>query len=138
LPIFERMSGRLVYLDSSAFVKLITPEAETKALVAYLRRWSVAVSATLLRTEALRAATRASPGSVLAVRRALRDMAFIDLDRDLLDQAGTLTPPGLRSLDAVHVAAALSLGDDLDELVTYDVRMVAAATASGLVVASPS
>jgi predicted nucleic acid-binding protein len=132
------MSGRLVYLDSSAFVKLVTPEAETQALVAYLRRWSVAVSATLLRTEALRAATRASPASVLAVRRALRDMAFIDLGRDLLDQAGTLTPPGLRSLDAVHVAAALSLGDDLDELVTYDVRMAAAATASGLTVASPA
>jgi predicted nucleic acid-binding protein len=132
------MSGRLVYLDSSAFVKLITLEAETQALVAYLRRWSVAVSATLLRTEALRAATRASPASVLAVRRALRDMAFIDLGRDLLDQAGTLTPPGLRSLDAVHVAAALSLGDDLDELVTYDARMAAAAAASGLMVASPT
>jgi predicted nucleic acid-binding protein len=132
------MSGRLVYLDSSAFVKLVTPEAETPALAAYLRRWPVAVSATLLRTEALRAATRASPASVLAVRRALRDMAFIDLGRDLLDQAGTLTPPGLRSLDALHVAAALSLGDDLDELVTYDVRMAAAATASGLMVASPA
>jgi predicted nucleic acid-binding protein len=125
-------------LDSSAFVKLITLEAETQALVAYLRRWSVAVSATLMRTEALRAATRASPASVLAVRRALRDMAFIDLGRDLLDQAGTLTPPGLRSLDAVHVAAALSLGDDLDELVTYDARMAAAAAASGLMVASPT
>jgi predicted nucleic acid-binding protein len=132
------MSGRLVYLDSSAFVKLVMPEAETPALVSYLQRWSVAVSATLLRTEALRAATRASPASVLAVRRALRDMAFIDLDRDLLDQAGALTPPGVRSLDAVHVAAALSLGDDLDELVTYDVRMAAAATASGLMVVSPT
>jgi len=132
------MSGRLVYLDSSAFVKLITPEAETRALGAYLRRWSMVVSATLLRTEALRAATRASPATVLAVRRALRDVAFVELSRDLLDLAGTLTPPGLRSLDAVHVAAALSLGDDLDELVTYDVRMAAAATASGLVVTSPS
>jgi len=132
------MSGRLVYLDSSAFVKLVVPEAETRALAAYLRRWSVVVSATLLRTEALRAATRASPASVLAVRRALRDMAFIDLSRDLLDLAGTLTPPGLRSLDAVHVAAALSLGDDLDELVTYDPRMATAATASGLMVTSPT
>jgi len=132
------MSGRLVYLDSSAFVKLVITEAETAALSAYLRRRSVAVSATLLRTEALRAATRASPAAILAVRRALREIAFLDLDRDLLDQAGTLAPIGLRSLDAVHVAAALSLGDDLDELVTYDARMAAAATASGLVVASPS
>ena len=132
------MSGRLVYLDSSAFVKLVITEAETAALSAYLRRRSVAVSATLLRTEALRAASRASPATILAVRRALRDIAFVDLSRDLLDQAGTLAPTGLRSLDAVHVTAALSLGDDLDELVTYDARMAAAATASGLVVASPA
>jgi predicted nucleic acid-binding protein len=132
------MSGRLVYLDSSAFVKLVIPEAETAALTAHLRRRSVVVSATLLRTEALRAATRASPATILTVRRALRDIAFVDLSRDLLDQAGTLAPTGLRSLDAVHVAAALSLGDDLDELVTYDARMAAAATASGLLVASPS
>ena len=131
------MSGRAVYLDSSAFVKLVVPEAETAALNAYLRRWSLAVSAGLLRTEALLAATRASPATVLAVRRALRDVAFIELGRDLLDQAGTLTP-ALRSLDAVHVAAALSLGDDLDELVTYDARMAAAATAAGLLVASPT
>jgi predicted nucleic acid-binding protein len=132
------MSGRVVYLDSSAFVKLVVQEAETPALIAYLRRRSLAVSATLLRTEALRAATRASPATVLACRLALRDMAFVDLGRDLLDQAGTLAPAGLRSLDAVHVAAALSLGDDLDELVTYDGRMAAAATAAGLAVASPT
>jgi uncharacterized protein len=132
------MSDRLVYLDTSAFVKLVTPEPETVALVAHLRRWSVAVSATLLRTEALRAASRNSPASVLDTRRALRDMAFIDLSRDLLDQAGTLTPPELRSLDAVHLAAALSLGDDLDELVTYDLRLATVATAAGLLVSSPS
>ncbi len=131
------MSGRLVYLDSSAFVKLVLPETETPALVAYLRRWSLAVSATLLRTEALRAATRHSPELVRDTRLALRDVAFIDLSRDLMDQAGVLMPPNLRSLDAVHIATALSLGDDLDELVTYDVRMVAAASACGLPVSSP-
>ena len=131
------MSGRLVYLDSSAFVKLVFPEAATHALVAHLRRWSLAVSATLLRTEALRAAARHSPEMVRATRVALRDVAFIDLGRELMDQAGVLTPPNLRSLDAVHLAAALSVGDDLDELVTYDVRMAAAATASGLLVSSP-
>ena len=132
------MSARLVYLDGSAFVKLVKEEAETAALAAYLRRWSVAVSSTLLRTEALRAATRDSPATVLKVRRALRDMAFIEVSRDLLDQAGTLNPSEFRSLDAIHVTAALSLGDDLDELVTYDGRMAAAAIASGLVVASPT
>lgn len=132
------MSGRLVYLDTSAFVKLVVPEAETPALVAYLRRWTHAVSATLLRTEALRTAARSSPASVLDVRRALRDMAFIDLTRDLLDQAGSVAPAMLRSLDAVHLAAALSLGDDLDEVVTYDLRLAAAASACGLPTSSPA
>ena len=132
------MSDRLVYLDSSAFVKLVLPEPETPALVAYLRRWSRAVSATLLRTEALRAAACSSPARVQDTRRALRDVAFIDLGRDLMDQAGALAPHDLRSLDALHIAAALSLGDDLDELVTYDARLAAAATAHGLLVASPA
>jgi uncharacterized protein len=132
------MSGRLVYLDSSAFVKLVMLEAETAALVAYLRRWSVAVSASLLRTEALRAAMRHSQVAVGETRLALRDVAFIDIDRDLLDRAGIVPPPDLRSLDALHVATALSLGDDLDEVVAYDRRMVTAARAAGLVVTSPA
>lgn len=132
------MSDRLVYLDTSAFVKLVMPEPERPALVAHLRRWTHAVSAALLRTEALRAAVRSSPAAVLDTRRALRDMIFIDLTHDLLDQAGGLMPPQLRSLDAVHLAAALSLGDDLDELVTYDVRMATAAAACGLATSSPT
>jgi len=132
------MSDRLVYLDTSAFVKLVQPEAETRALVAHLRHRSVAVSATLLRTEALRAAVRHSPELVRDTRLALRDVAFIELSRDLMDQAGTLMPPNNRSLDAVHLAAALSLGDDLDEVVTDDLRMVAAASACGLLVSSPA
>jgi predicted nucleic acid-binding protein len=132
------MNDRLVYLDSSAFIKLVVEETETQALVGYLQRWSLAVSATLLRTEALRAAMRHSPRLVRDTRLALREMAFIDLSRDLMDQAGTLAPSGLRSLDAVHLATALSLGDDLDELVTYDARMAAAASVAGLQVSSPS
>lgn len=132
------MSGRLVYLDSSAFVKLVTPDAESPVLIAYLRRWSLAASAALLRTEALRAATRSFPACVLDTRRALRDVAFIDLSRDLLDRAGTMMPSGLRLLDAVHVAAALSLSDDLDELVTYDARLSAAAAACELQVSTPT
>jgi len=131
------MSARLVYLDSSAFIKLLIPEAETRALVAHLRRWSVAVSATLLRTESLRAAARHSPEALRHARLALREVAFVDLTRDVMDQAGILAPAHLRSLDAVHIATALSLGDDLDELVTYDARMAAAASACGLVVSSP-
>jgi len=63
---------------------------------------------------------------------------LIDIGRDLLNRAGTLAPPDLRSLDAIHVAAALSIGDDLGELITYDARMALAARAHGIIVTSPS
>src|SRR3981081_1550904 len=61
---------------------------------------------------------RGSQEHVAKVRRQLRTMALIDVDRELLEQAGTVAPPDLRSLDAIHVAVALSLGDDLGDLVT--------------------
>lgn len=96
------------------------------------------MSADLLRTEVLRAAGRLSPQHVALARQHLKRVGFITLDRPSFDHAGTLPPALLRSLDAVHVAAALSLGDDLNEFVAYDVRLVAAAQAHGLVVVSPS
>jgi predicted nucleic acid-binding protein len=63
---------------------------------------------------------------------------LIEVDRDVLDRGGTLTPPDLRSLDAIHLAAALSLEDDLGELVSYDTRLTAAAQAHGISVSSPT
>jgi predicted nucleic acid-binding protein len=132
------MSDRFVYLDTSAFMKLITPEAETAALQHYLVSRSLRVSSALLRTEALRAAIRISQEHVAKVRRQLRRVAMVDVSRELLEQAGSLMPADLRSLDAIHVAAALSLGDDLGDLVTYDGRMISAALAQGLNVVSPA
>jgi len=131
------MSDRYVYLDTSAFMKLITPEAETQALRRYLVSRSLRISSALLRTEALRAAMRVSQEHVAKVRRQLRTVALVDVSRDLLDQAGGLPPADLRSLDAIHIASALSLGDDLGDLVTYDSRMSAAALAYGLNSVSP-
>ncbi len=132
------MSDRYVYLDTSAFMKLITPEAESLALQLYLRSRVLRVSSGLLRTEALRAAMRVSQEHVAKVRRQLRRVALIDVSRELMEQAGTLAPAILRSLDAIHVASALSLGDDLGELVAYDDRIVAAAKGQGLAVVSPT
>src|SRR5439155_11437604 len=123
LPISGPMSGRYVYLDTSAFMKLIAPEAETMALQRYLVSRSLRVSSALLRTEALRAAMRVSEDHVAKVRRQLRNVALLDIGREMLEQAGSLLPADLRSLDAIHLAAALSLGDELGDVVTYDARM---------------
>jgi uncharacterized protein len=129
---------RLVYLDTSAFVKLVQTEPESPALRLHLEQRSAEiVSAVLLRTEALRAAARQPVPRIGPMRAALRGVAFIDVDRPVFDAAGTVQPADMRSLDAIHVVAALSLGDDLDELITYDVRMAAAAVSHGLSVSSP-
>jgi uncharacterized protein len=81
---------------------------------------------------------RLSQEHVAMVRRQMRTVALVDLTRDLMEQAGTLLPADLRSLDAIHLAAALSLGDELGDLITYDARMVAAAEVQGLSAVSPA
>lgn len=128
----------LVYLDTSAFAKLFTPEPESPALRRHLRGRSFLVSSSLLRTEALRIALRLTQTQVADARRLLRLVAFVHLTHDVLDAGGLLPPSTMRSLDAIHVATALSLGDDLAELVTYDDRMAAAAAGHGIAVASPA
>jgi uncharacterized protein len=131
-------SPNLVYLDTSAFMKLVTREAESEALRRHLRGARLHTSAILLQTEALRAAGRLSAAHVAAARELLRGIALIQADRQLYAIAGTLAPADLRSLDALHLAAALALGQDLAELVTYDRRMIEAARFHGLPVVSPS
>jgi predicted nucleic acid-binding protein len=70
------------------------------------------------------------------VRAALDRVTLIRLDDELLDKAADLTPP-LRSLDAIHLAAARELGTDLAAVVTYDERMTRAARELGLEVVAP-
>jgi predicted nucleic acid-binding protein len=131
-------SDRYAYLDTSAFVKLCWPEPESEALHTYLRSWPLRVSTTLLLTEALRAAQRQPAARIERTQRLLQLMPLLEVDRALFRQAGLLGPSNMRSLDAVHLAAAMSLGPDLGTVITYDERMTAAATLFGLPIASPS
>lgn len=62
---------------------------------------------------------------------------LLRIDDSLLDAAATLPVDALRSLDAIHLAAAQRLGSDLSVLVSYDERMLTAARALGMTVASP-
>jgi len=132
------MSARAAYLDTSAFVKLVVAEPESPALHARLRRWPDLVSAVLLRTETVRALRRSGNDHLVGdARRLLGAIHLIRIDEPLLDLAGDLRPTGLRSLDAIHLAAALSIVPDLAVLFTYDVRLGEAALAQGLDVESP-
>ncbi len=132
------MSGRAAYIDTSAFVKLIVVEPESAALRTRLRRWPDRASATLLRTEAVRALRRSENDHLVGqARRMLAAINLVRLDEPLLDRAGDIGAPELRSLDAIHLAAALSIGPDLGMIVTYDNRLRDAALAHGMDVESP-
>ena len=129
----------MIYLDSSALMKLIRSEAETAAL----RRWldlrpeQPVVSSELGRVEVLRAARRIG-GPVLAEARAVvGDLDLVPVDRAVQDVVCDIGAPGLRTLDALHLASALLLGEALTAFVAYDHRLADAARAAGLGVATP-
>ena len=127
-----------LYLDSSAFVKVIVDEAESAALRAFLAASGARrVSSALLRTEALRAVRHLGSDALGTAREGLRRVDLIGIDDRVLDSAGILEPRVLRTLDAIHLATALAVGDDLDAVVTYDEHMVAAARLVGLTTATP-
>jgi predicted nucleic acid-binding protein len=131
------MSGSVAYLDSSAFVKLVVPEAESPALRRWLRQWPERASVTLLRVESVRAVAPTGPLAIRTARWQMARLHLIELNRPLLDLAATMPGP-LRSLDAIHLAAAQSLGSDLGTVVTYDQRLAQAAGRMGMTVDSPT
>lgn len=124
------------YLDSSALVKLAVQEAESDALRGHLGRSQV-VASVLVRTELMRAVMGSGKEANVKARAALKKTGLVAISEKVLDAAGELPPVVLRSLDAIHLATALQLGDDVKEVVTYDRRMVAAAEALGMRVVSP-
>jgi len=125
------------YLDTSAFLKLVVAEAESRPILAWVGAHGPAWSSHLLRTEALRAAMRLGVDDE-SIEAALDTVTLVLPTASTFRSAGMLQPAGLRSLDALHLATALELGDDLEGLVTYDQRMADAAGAAGITVISPA
>ena len=125
------------YLDSSAIVKLAVREPQSLALRRYLRRRRPLVSSALARTEVLRALLPAGDEAMTRGRAVLQHIDLVRVNDRILNAAGVLRPPRLRSLDAIHLATAQELGDELSALVTYDDRMVTAAKQLGYSVVQP-
>lgn len=90
-----------------------------------------------MRVEVPRAVAHGSPEQLAAAHRVIRGLALVRLDRVVLDRAAEIRPPALRTLDAVHLATAQSLGEGLAVLIAYDRRLLDAARDAGLPVASP-
>ena len=125
------------YLDWSALVKLAIEEPESGALRAHLRRRRILVSSALARTEVLRALLLEGEDGIARGRAVLGRVELIRVNDRLLNAAGLLQPPEVRSLDAIHLATARELGSDLGQVISYDERMVEAAKGLGLKTASP-
>lgn len=129
---------RAAYLDSSAVVRLVIAEPESAALRRYVRRRRPLVSSALARTEVLRALLSFGEVALARGRRVLRTIELMRVNDRVFEVAGTLLPAEVRSLDAIHLATAQQLGDDLGVVVTYDVRMADAAAKLGLETHSPA
>ena len=128
-----------VYADASGLAKLVVAEPETAALRAWIASEEpVLVASDLVRTELMRAARRTAPDRAVAVRSVLDAITLLKLSSATFETAGRLEPAGMRSLDALHLASALELGDDLDGFLTYDDRLAEAARAQGMTVVAPS
>lgn len=119
-------------------MKLPLREPELDALLAELVEWEGYVSSALLGAEAIRACGRYGEPHLADARAFLLDMVLLPLDDGVLTSAASVGPATLRSLDALHLATALSMRDDIGVFITYDDRLASAAAASGLRVRSPS
>ena len=126
----------MLYLDSSAIVKLVVHEPETADLVQAVLVDPQIVSSGLAWTEVM-IAVRRTGRSTARAKRVLDGIAFIPIDDGILHEAAALGPKDLRTLDAIHMATALSLRPDVVSIVTYDVRQARGASALGLEVAMP-
>jgi hypothetical protein len=132
------VSEGVLYLDSSAIIKLVFEEPETSSLSDFLHDWPTRASSVVASVEVLR--TTALVGDGLVARHARTILARVHLvrpDDGLLSAAARVEPSSLRALDAIHLATALSLGSELSGMVVYDRRLAEAARGAGLTVWAP-
>lgn len=128
----------MFYVDTSAAAKLVLLERGSAAL----RRWLEAhgerlCSSDLLRIELQRAVRRAAPEQMEQARMVLSTIMLLRMSTETCERAARLEPTSLRSLDALHLASAMDLGDELEGIVTYDERLAEAAQANGIASISP-
>lgn len=128
------------YADTSAVIKLLIDEPQTSAMSAFYDEhedWEWTGSA-LLRIEVARTINRIQPTLLPEARELLDFFSFMPINEDVVERAMLEPDRGLRSLDAIHLATARKLAGDLAALVSYDERLLTAATDAGLPVASPT
>jgi predicted nucleic acid-binding protein len=134
----------LLYADSSALVKLIVEEPESAALRRQILNRDL-VSSELVLAEVPRAIRRLAattgarrPRLARGLEAVLEAVSLVPVEGEILRRAGAFDAPFLRTLDAIHLAAALDLADAIDGFVSYDERQIEAARIAGIPVLSPA
>ena len=127
------------YLDTGALVKLVVAQPETAGLRAWLAEQPKPhVSCNLARTELLRIMREVAPGRIVMARLVLDSLVLTEVTAAIFEAAGRLDTGVMNCRDAVHLAAALDLGDDLASVVTYNERLASAAQSYGVPVSAPA
>lgn len=122
-----------VYVDTSALGRILTEHGAPTT--AWLDAFDgELVSSDLLETELRRIAVRDGIAQEV-VTELLEGVSLASLDRAVYRSAGMLPMRHLRTLDALHLEAAVRL--DVDAILTYDVRLRSAATEIGIAVVAP-
>jgi len=129
----------VIYLDSSALLKLLYEEPDSAALADWLtaQAGSPLLSSELANVEVIRACRRINPDALPEARALLAGLDLIPLAGAVIAEAGDVGETTLRSLDAIHLASALSIRDDLSAFVAYNHCLSEAASAAGLRLLAP-
>ena len=130
----------MIYFDTSALVKLVFEETESAGLAEWVTQRAdiPKVSSDLSTIELLRTCRRVDERAVEGANQLLGGIDLLPMDRAIVERAASLVPTELRSLDAIHLATALSVKMNLTVLVAYDARLCSAASEAGIEVVSPA
>lgn len=139
----EHRAG-ILYVDTSALLKLLVREAESAVIEQELVRWPNLATSIVTEVELPRAVARARedrPDAVidgsLILQGVVASAAIIELSEEIVAAARIVGPVHVGALDAIHIASALSLDKDLAGVATYDGRMADALTRVGVNVIAP-
>jgi predicted nucleic acid-binding protein len=128
----------VIYIDTSALLKLVHPEPETMPLRTWLARHQEdLVSSAPIRAESRRALLRNDPAGLINLPRVLAFVAQIPMTEEVLDRAAMLPDPVLRTLEAIHLASAQTI-PGVKMMLAHDSRLAKAARNAGLTVATPT
>lgn len=129
----------MIYIDTSALLRVVFPDDMTPAVERLLDDpRTELISSSLLWVEARRGTARRAPRRLPRVDLLLDRVQAVGIGDAVVESAGHLPDPLLRSLDAIHLATALLIREDVDALLTYDERLADAARSHGLPVAAPA